>query len=404
MVRPISLFLFVVLVVAKGENLAEEQFNGVALCISLAIVPCLSVVATACISKRSVTPLLATCAILLSWSASVLVFSWGAFVQNISHGVFLVDNFILLLPALFWLCVLWFVTSPMDKKFSWVLHRLRLDVLLLFVPIALFMLMNKAISSFASQDLGSVLDLVSILIMLSCASFFITWILSAKPMKDCKLQKSIIEVGLRARVRKVRIYVWNTHGRIMNALAIGILFQTKTIVLTDKLISSLTKRELLAVTAHEFGHHKYWHIPFLLLTAISAMLLQDKLYRLFEFDMSGALVMIAQLVGTVMLLMLVSRQFEEQADAYAAVDSSRELEDCCVSEEGAMCMESALGVIAHTQNIHVERNDFLHGSIASRQAKLQALIGCPFIELPINKRVFWLKMGLGVSLVVGILI
>ena len=69
-----------------------------------------------------------------------------------------------------------------------------------------------------------------------------------------------------------------------------------------------------------------------------------------------------------------------------------------------MIMASALGTLAQTQNIDMYKNDPLHGSIASRQQRLHALIGCSFLELPINKRVFYIKVFLGVSFLVGIIL
>lgn len=401
MVRPISLFLLVMLLVTSGGTFSSESPNLLGLLLCLVVVPCLSIVGTRFSQRYKITPLLSTFAILLSWSASIFLYYWATIPKTYFSGYFILEEFIILLPALFWLGVLWFVTSPVKDRFAWVLHRFRLDVLLLFIPVSLFLVFSTSISVLGLHENFQFVELFGLLILMSCAPFFVTRILSAKPMEDYELQRYIEDVGFRAGVRRSRIYVWNTHNRIINALAIGILFQPKTIVLTDKLVASLTRKELLSVTAHEFGHHKYWHIPFLLLTTIASMVWLDKVYAGLHLDVGHNTSFITQLICIIFAIILVSRQFEEQADAYAAVDNSRVLGDTVVSEEGAQSMAFALGAIASTQNIDIFRNDPLHGSIAVRQQKLRALVGCSFSEIPVNKKVFWIKIGICVSLLLG---
>jgi Zn-dependent protease with chaperone function len=404
MIRPISLFMLVMVTVATKGYMTGDSPNFIGLVICLLLLPLLSVVAAKCMRCTKITPLFATFAILFSWGASIFVFSWAFLVREYVGEYFILTEFCVLLPAFFWLGVLWFVASPIQNRIAWVSHRFRLDILLLFIPVALLVTISNSISLFGFEKFDSGIQLVSFFILLSCAPFFVTRILSTKPMKNYQLQCSIIEVGYRSGLRKIRIFVWNTHNRIMNALAIGILFQPKTIVLTDKLIATLSTKELLSVTAHEFGHHKYWHIPCMILTAVTAMLWLDRVYRFMHIELGGAFAMVTQLAGVVLAIVLVSRQFEEQADAYAAVDNSREFGDGCITNEGAMIMASALGTLAQTQNIDMYKNDPLHGSIALRQQRLHALIGCSFSELPINKRVFYIKVFLGVSFLVGIIL
>jgi Zn-dependent protease with chaperone function len=106
----------------------------------------------------------------------------------------------------------------------------------------------------------------------------------------------------------------------------------------------------------------------------------------------------------VLAIILVSRIFEKQADAYAAVALSAASGSDSVTPEGASALASALGAIAQTQCINPSRKDLLHGSITSRQRDIQALVGCSFSGIPINKQVFFLKIGLVVFFLLGILI
>ena len=342
---------------------------------------------------------------LLSWLVAVYFFSWPTLVHTITQNVLLAEDVLIVFPAIFWLVVLWFVTSPISNRLSWVSHRLRLDVFLLLIP-AFFLLAasNIAVLCSVSEENVEIIELLACPILLALAPFFITKILSAKPMKNHELSSSIVNIGRMAGVRQSNILVWNTHNRIMNALAIGIIFQPKTLVLTDKLIANLTHQELRAVTAHEFGHHKYWHIPFLIITTVSVLIWSNKLLSFMGFDIGGGFVFVLQLVLMVSGIILLSRLFERQSDAYAAVAISKASGNDCVTEEGANSLASALSAIAQAQHVSPKRNDPFHGSIASRQRNLESLVGCTFSAIPINKKVLWIKLIICVSLVLGVVV
>jgi Zn-dependent protease with chaperone function len=190
----------------------------------------------------------------------------------------------------------------------------------------------------------------------------------------------------------------------MNALAIGIIFQPKTIVLTDKLIANLTPKELLAVITHEFGHHKYWHIPFLILTAISTLICSSRIFMNMGFNMRSEFIFAAELVVMAVVIAYVSRQFERQADAYSAIDMSKVERSDCITLNSACAMSQALGAIAESQHIALDRKDPLHGSIQKRQNYLDTLVGCKLTEIPINIKVKWVKISILVSLFLGIVL
>jgi len=405
MIRPISLFLLIGILVANHASAATHQLNIIWLMFFLLLVPIISIATVQVAKQAKVVQLFATCAVLLSWFAAVYFFSWAIFVQQLTQNMLFVEDFFVVIPAIFWLLVLWFVTSPSSNRMSWVSHRFRLDIFLLLAPVFfLFAVSDVVVLCGVSEENVGIIELLVCLLLLAFAPFFISKILSAKPMSNYELCSSISDIGKMAGVRRANILVWNTHNRIMNALAIGVIFQPKTIVLTDKLIANLTQQELLSVTAHEFGHHKYWHIPFLLFTTITVIIWSNKILLFLGVDMSGEFVFVLQCALMVVAIILVSRMFEKQADAYAAVALSAASGSDSVTPEGASSLASALGAIAQTQCINPSRKDLLHGSIALRQCNLQALVGCSFSGIPINKRVFFLKIGLVASFLIGIFI
>jgi Zn-dependent protease with chaperone function len=405
MIRPISFVLFVALISANRNEQTVESVNYLGLVLLLGLVPLVAVIGAWFFAGGKIVALIATWILLLAWFMSIYFFSLPAALHVSTNNQVFLNDVLILFPALFWLSVLWFVTSPITNRISWVSHRLRLDALLLLIPLLIFIGISELAFSFGFQEgTTSLIELVGIIALLGFAPFFIEIILPAKSINNDELCSEIASIGRRASVQKTKVLVWNTHNRIMNALAIGIIFQPKKIVLTDKLLNNLTKRELLAVAAHEFGHHKYWHLPFLIITAIAALVCSSQLFTFMAFDLGGSFVLISQVVIVIFAIIFVSRQFELQADAYSAVDISKSTGSDFVTQDGADALSSALVAIATTQNFNINRSDLLHGSIASRTTNLQNLVGCNITELAINKRIVFLKIGLIVLLVIGCVI
>jgi STE24 endopeptidase len=405
MIRPVSLFLLLLLLVGNRDVVQDAQPNVDWLFLLLCVCPAITILIAKVASKTKSSQLLATVAILLSWGIAMYIFSWSSVVRGLLQDVVLVDEVLILLPPIFWLCALWWCTSPIANRTSWVSYRFRFDILLLFVPVFFLLAISEVSSKYAvTNKYVEVIEIAGFVVLLGLAPTLIAKILPAKEMQNYELRTSIAEVGRRAGVHRSNVLVWNTHNRIMNALAIGIIFQPKTVVLTDKLIANVTPKELLAVITHEFGHHKYWHIPFLILTAVSTMILSTRIILYLGYDMRSGFVFMAELVIMVAAIVFVSRQFERQADAYAAIDMSKVEQSDCITSDAAGAMRQALGAIAQSQNIALDRNDPLHGSILKRQKDLDTLVGCKLTEIPINTKVKWVKISIFISLVLGIVL
>ena len=247
------------------------------------------------------------------------------------------------------------------------------------------------------------IDVVGIVMILFLSPAMFSIILPARRMQDFELLESVLIVAKKAGVRLSSVLVWNTNGRIMNAMAVGVLPMLKTIIVTDKLVANLTRKEFLAVTMHEVGHHRFWHIPFLWLTIITVFICSD---RMFEYMVTTEMwyISLAKLPIVAIVVVMVSRQFERQADVYAAsFISNTELSET-ITPEAARMMSNALSTIALSHNISPQRNDLLHGSIASRQLYLHDAIGDPIASLSINRVVLWIKVIIITSVVLGILL
>ena len=399
MIRPISLFLVLMLALAGRKTADEMQLSELGLLICLCIVPLCAIVAMRFEKYTKVIQLYATLLLFLSLYLAIENFGWKVFLEKQFGTNELLIGSLVLLPTILWLLILWWISSPITNRLSWVSHRLRLDVLLLLIPVFLLFLVEEiATALHFGEDVRSVMELGALLLLLAYMPFVMTFILSAKQMENYSLRTAIMEVAARARIRNSKVFVWNTHNRIMNAFATGLILQPKLLVLTDKLIARLTPRELLAVTAHEYAHHKYWHTTFLVLTAFVSMRVMSIVFPLLGASNSGNLEQVAQLVLTLLAIILVSRQFERQADAYSALEMSKNFGGE-ITEDGGSALADALGAIAFSQGIKPNAFDLLHGSIASRQRYLFGIIGSKYSAIAVNKRVFWLKLGLAIILV-----
>ena len=404
MLRPISLFLLMLLIFANRYNGDSDTLHGVWLCVCLFAIPCVAILVARTLKRSPYSTVVATNAILLSFGVAIVVFSWQTAVRTFIGMPILLDDVLLLLPALFWLLVLWWVTAPIDNKTSYVFHRLRLDVLLLGIPLFILIGVSETASFYnVSDDWMHLVDISALLILLGYAPQFIAWILPAKRMRQNELLEQLVAIGKKAKLHNVKFYVWNTHNRIMNALAFGMAFQSKTIVLTDKLIASLTLKELHAVVAHELAHHKYWHVPFFVVTGASVIIWSTKIFGIFDMESVNSIAFPLQMVCIVGAVVLVSRQFEEQADAYAAVDQSTQGGSAVITEDGVRAMCSALTAIADVHSIPLDKNDPMHRSISARQKNLASIVGMECAQLPINKKVLWVKVTLLATLIGGIL-
>jgi Zn-dependent protease with chaperone function len=247
------------------------------------------------------------------------------------------------------------------------------------------------------------IDIAGIVMVLLLSPIMFSFILPARKMQDFELLNSVMFVAKKAGVRLSSVLVWNTNGRLMNAMAVGVLPSLKTIIVTDKLVTNLTRKEFLAVTMHEVGHHRYWHIPFLWLTVISVLLCSDRLFG-HMITIETWYISLAKLPIVAIVLVMVSRQFERQADVYAASYISNSQESKTITPEAAGMMSNVLSTIAHIHHISPQRRDFLHGSIASRQSYLNGVTGSPIASLSINRIVVWMKIFIIVSVVLGIVV
>jgi Zn-dependent protease with chaperone function len=405
MIRPISLFLLLMLVLANREQVKDDGYDSIGIFFCLFVLPFMSILAVRCKRIIKISPLYATFIILLCLYFAINTFSWPQFLEKHFENMLFLNKLFWLLPTVIWLLVLWWVTSPVKNKLSWVSHRVRLDILLLMIPVYVLLAVTEtAVALNVESDVIALVELVTMVLLVAWMPFFITVILSAKQMDNQELQHSIIEVATHSGIRHTKVFVWNTHQQIMNAFATGMAFQPKVLVMTDKLIARLTTKELLAVTAHEYAHHKYLHTTFLVITAIMTIMVLTIIFPMLGADNSSIVSQVAQLVLIILSIIIVLRQFERQADAYSAFEMSGSVKGGVITLEGESTLSNALGAIAFSQNRDPNAFDLVHRSISSRQRYLHGLVGTTHAELAINKRVIRIKISLIITLIITLVV
>jgi STE24 endopeptidase len=214
------------------------------------------------------------------------------------------------------------------------------------------------------------------------------------------------DLELLARTHKIRLrrfLIWRTGGAMLNGAVIGLVPWLRYIVLTDALLESLTEPEVEAVAAHEVAHVRKHHMVWLALAVLGSALLVGEGAALMLMRMEWPESLAAwtsagfSLVAVVLVLGIVSRRFEWQADAFAARHLSEHgLGESAgrgtITEEGARAMSSALGRVARLNGMPEKRFTWRHGSIRTRRRRLAALVGKKADRLPIDRRVRALKV------------
>jgi len=414
MIRPIPLFMLGVIAIAHYAEPSGEFGNRTGLFILLLMIPAISIIAAAVVSAKTldnhwsrsvaIVPKISSFIILISWSVAILFMSWMQVVREQFGNLVTLDELVIVLPVVIALATLWFVTGKPGTRISLMSHRIRMDILLLFIPMMILWTMRETAVHLGYIEHLTMIDVVGILLILVFSPFLVAMILPASTLHNRELRQSVLDVGSRAGVRLCNVLVWNTHQRLINAMAIGFVPWWRSVILTDKLISHLTPRELLSVMGHEVGHHRYRHALFLGLTVFGVMLWSDRIIQQIVPPNFEAISILVELVIVVMALMYVSRQFERQADTYAAVDYSRTQGSTTITENAALGMSNALSAIAWSHNISVDRYEPMHGSIKSRQQHLTQVIGSSIADLPIDRDVRLIKLGIAVLFLSGILI
>ncbi len=261
-------------------------------------------------------------------------------------------------------------------------------------------------------------QVLGIFVVLALSPIVLRFVWDTVPLEGGDLRNSVEQVFARNGVTAREVLVWQTSSGILNGALMGIIPRARYVLFTDALLQVLPRRQVEAVAAHEAGHGRLHHLPWLIGSMVVASLAGAVL---FGFAMDWGKWEDSWVVGTMGILStvgfgffvlgFVSRRFELQADAFAAKDLSRNpppieesLEPGQISEdpapvvthESVASMIDALETVSTLNGMSPAKFTWRHGTVRGRQAHLASIVGTPLEHLPIDRavrRMKWMTLG-----------
>jgi len=283
---------------------------------------------------------------------------------------------------------------PLPTRTEYVVSALRHQAALILVPILALMTWKELLERFFPRlglPVGVPMELVQIagmIVILTFLPLLMRWIWDTTRLGPGPLRDRLESMCRAHRVRIRDLLVWRTHGTMINGAVMGLAGPLRYILLTDALLELLPQAQVEAVTAHELGHVRRRHIPWLAAAIVSSIAITF-LAGHFALQLSGpalansqwaaAAVSVASMILSLVLFGIVSRRFEWQADAFAVQHLSGYHRGSAgatiLTPEAVAAMSGALGSVARLNHVPLNRFSWRHGSIASRQRRLGELVG-----------------------------
>ncbi len=377
---------------------------------------------------------------------------WLAAVRSVIGDWPAIDEAIALLPGFLAMTASWWVHEPLERRIrdaalvrrldegmpippaptrlAFTLSRVRTNLLLLIAPLltvlaigeSLAPLVRRWVGEQAALSANEATTLVAAALVYVVSPWIARLVLALRPLPPGELRSDLLEVCRLAGVKVREILYWDTHHAMVNGAVMGVVAPVRYVMLTDALLELLPRDELRAVMAHEIGHVRRHHLPWMVLTLLALLSVAslvvgwplEALYRWLarngtsEANLRAIVPWLdygsAVAAGLLALLAFgwVSRRFERQADTFAVQHLSESAGSPDVTPGAVAAMAGALGSVARFAGVDPQRPSWRHGSIRWRQDYLVTLAGRSVEGLPIDRqirRLKWLALA-GVGLLV----
>jgi len=345
---------------------------------------------------------------------------------------------------------------PIWTRKQYVLAQARLHFGLVLLPALLIMGWAEAIEMLwnqqgesAPQWLESAALAAGVGAIFLFAPTLMTRIWDTSPLGHGDLRDRLERLCSAHRVRIRKLLIWNTHGGMINGAVMGLIGRFRYILLTDALLDTMTTTQVEAVMAHEVGHARRHHLPWLAVCLIailtSAALVTTLAMRAVEPYIPSSTAEIeltpsleAQmdvprgdslpslrsgssfspedwlepigLAATVVMALgafgWTSRRFERQADTFAVQHLSGLTRqtggNTPITPQAAGAMSDALLLVAELNHIPLQRRSWRHGSIQWRREYLQSIIGRRCDALPIDRQMRLIQILAVLALIVSL--
>ncbi|MFN0132302.1 MAG: M48 family metallopeptidase [Phycisphaerales bacterium] len=374
-------------------------------------------------------------------AGAVLWLGWLDAIRGAIGNIVLLDEVLAAAPMLTLIVMLWWSEFPIDRRLreasilgdldrgglgvslptrgQHVLASLRNTLGLTLLPILLISgweELSQVVARSLRADQPMVLvglrvaGAILILTLMPAAAtrLWDTTALGPGPLRD-----GILELAKDAKVRVRELLVWRTHFAMINGAAMGLVARFRYVLLTDALLDRLPAEQVRAVAAHEFGHVRRRHLPWLLvgglsILVVSAFAAEHAVRSLAWVPAAWAelLALTLSLIAAFFAFGFVSRRFEWQADAFAAQllspaegDGQRTVRPAAVT-----AMIAALETVARLSHIPPDRHSWRHGSIRARQISLMSLSGRPVDRLGPDRAAAWTKVAIALAALASVAI
>jgi len=288
-----------------------------------------------------------------------------------------------------------------------------------------------------------VLVAVGGLSIFAVAPLIIRMVWNTSPMPPGPLRDRLVNLCRTHNVRVRELLLWHTHGGQINGAVMGIFGPLRYILLTDGLVERMDDRAVEAVMAHELGHVRRHHMPWMAICALgtlaamfvgveraAAMIDQqlgwDGLHdAVLSVGLSAPSPHTSAAAGAALLLTFlgwgaafgyISRRFERQADTFAVQHLAAQYRDSDDESNGAndgdraprinaravADMAGALETVCRLNRSSTSRPSWRHGSVDWRIRHLQSLVGRRIDDCPIDRHVRRLRL-LGAALLLATL-
>jgi STE24 endopeptidase len=292
-----------------------------------------------------------------AFALAVYAFHWPSVVRVLGIERFvLLDELLVLAP--FFVMLLLLHVAAYHAETGLGLHRGRLGAYLVFhlrqyllpvLPILFYILVGDLVGVANRGGVRWVAELrivtqaypfalwlllaVTLLLAWCAIPFLLRWVWKTRSLPAGPLRDRLEEFSRREGFKARDILVMPTGGNVMNAAVVGLVAPFRFVLLTDALIDRLAPDEVEAVFAHEVGHAKHRHMLLYFLFTLGFALLTFFLGSLTEDHLAAwigdreyvylLLTVAAFLLWFGIIFGFVSRRFEQQADVYGALATSR---------------------------------------------------------------------------------
>ncbi|MEM7228187.1 MAG: M48 family metallopeptidase [Planctomycetota bacterium] len=386
--------------------------------------------------------------IVLHLAVVVFVYGWVDCVRTFTGDLVLVDECAALLPSMLALLGGWWWHYPLERllrdaplvramdtgrvwyhmpaRATYVLQQARTHIMLMLAPLLLIVGANEAVTSLLAHTMtdappwvGELASVGATATVFLFAPLLARVVLAVEPIASGELRDDLMNVCRAHNIGVRNILVWRTGGAMINAAVMGLIAPLRYVMLTDGLLEQMERDQVIAVMAHEIGHARRHHLPWMLVAmlgllgalsiGIGAILHGVGQLPIEWTEFSVAITELAAILVALIMALLcfgwISRRFERQADTFAAQHISgmtrQSDEDArAITPAAVHSVAGALGSIAALNAVDPRRSNWRHGSIQWRQEYLHSIAGKPILQLAIDRLVRWVKIGATVLFVV----